>query len=158
VGTSASRGPFITNQATRAAVGDGDGDKFTQAAWGGDVEYSRDYYLVRAETIFTQWTLPNIRAPFIDKPLGAWATSIEGRYKLYPGVYAAARVDRLVFSEVTGSTGPQPWDAPVTRVEVGGGYSIQRNLIVKLSYQFNKRDTIRRPRASLAAAEIVFWL
>ena len=55
-------------------------------------------------------------------------------------MYAAARFDHLGFSDVTGATATLPWDAPVTRVEVGGGYSIQRNLLLKLSYQHNNRD------------------
>ena len=42
--------------------------------------------------------------------------------------------------------GPRPWDAPVTRVEVGGGYSLQRNLLLKLSFQRNTRDGGRAQR------------
>ena len=70
----------------------------------------------------------------------ALATSVEGRYKIRPGFYVAARVDHLGFSEIVGSNGPQTWDAPVTRIEVGGGYSIQRNLLLKVSVQFDQRD------------------
>src|SRR5258707_256407 len=47
LGTSFSHGPFVGDAATRAAVGDGHGDSFTQTAWGTDAEYSRDHYLVR---------------------------------------------------------------------------------------------------------------
>ena len=45
----------------------------------------------------------------------------------------------------------------MTRVEVGGGYSLLRNLLMKLSYQFNRRDTVRVPTVMLAAAELIFW-
>ena len=123
--------------------------------WGGDAEYSRDYYLIRAETIVSRWTIPAVVG--IGSPLGAVATSIEGRYKVLPGLYGAARLDHLVFSSVTGSQGPQTWDAPVTRLELGGGYSLQRNLLLKLSYQLNWRDTERVPTENLVAAEVVFW-
>jgi hypothetical protein len=157
IGASASHGPFVSRAAARSAGGDARGDDFAQTAWGGDVEYSRDYYLVRAETIFSQWTLPSIAAPFISGPLSALGTSVEGRYKITAGLYAAARLDHLGFSEVTGSTGRATWDAPVTRVEVGGGCSIQRNLVLKLSYQHNTRDTLRVPTLNLAAAQLVFW-
>src|SRR5262249_21562397 len=134
VGASAARGPFVGRTAARAAVGDGDAGRFTQTAWGADVEYSRGYYLVRAEAIVSDWTMPIVRAPAISLPLRAVSGSIEGRYKIMPGVYAAARVDRLDFSDVSGLTRTDGWDAPVTRVEVGGGYSLQRNLVLKLSY------------------------
>ena len=78
---------------------------FTQTAWGADVEYSRDYYLVRVETIVSDWTLPIVRPPVLDLPLRALVDVVEGRYKIRPGLYAAARVDHLGFSEVTGTSG-----------------------------------------------------
>jgi len=158
-GTSAARGPFVTSSAVRAALNDDSraGD-FTQTAWGADVEYSRGYYLLRFETIVSDWQLPTVRAPALDRPLRALSTSIEGRYKIRPGLFAAARVDHLGFSDVAGTLITEPWDAPVTRVEVGGGYSIQRNLQVKLSYQYNRRDGgPLEPLAHLKAAQLVFW-
>jgi hypothetical protein len=156
LGTSLARGPFVSDDAARSAAANA-GD-LTQTAWGGDVEYSRGYYLVRAETIVSAWRLPLVRTPVLSLPLRAVSTSIEGRYKIGPGVYAAARVDHLGFSDVTGAQGTMPWDAPVTRVEVGGGYSIQRNLVVKLSYQHNARNGGRlRPNANQVAVQTVFW-
>jgi hypothetical protein len=157
VGASAARGPFISDSAARAAVGNGRDGEFTQTAWGGDIEYSRQYYLVRFETILSEWKLPAVQAPFIDVPLRALATDVEGRYKIRPGLYAAARLDHLGFNQITGTSRRATWDAPVTRVEIGGGYSLQRNLIFKLSYQHNTRDTARIPVLNLTAAQIVFW-
>ena len=81
-----------------------------------------------------------------------------GRYKITAGLYGAARLDHLGFSEVTGSAGRATWDAAVSRVEVGGGYSIQRNLVFKLSYQHNSRDTAKQPMLNFVAAQLVFWL
>jgi hypothetical protein len=157
VGVSAANGPFVTAAAARSAVGDGHDGQFTQTAWGADVEYSRDYYLVRAETVFSQWKIPAVGTPFIDAPLGALATYLEGRYKIRPGLYAAARVDHLGFSELTGADGRTTWDAPVTRVEVGGGYSVLRNVLVKVSGQHNSRDGGRVTSLNLLAAQIVYW-
>jgi hypothetical protein len=157
VGASAARGPFVTAAAARDAVGAGHDGEFTQTAWGGDVEYSRDYYLVRAETVWSLWKVPEVSAPVIDAPLRALATYVEGRYKILPGLYAASRVDHLGFSEITGSRGPTTWDAPVTRIEIGGGYSIQRNLLLKMSWQHNVRDGGRVTRLNLGAAQIVYW-
>jgi hypothetical protein len=157
LGASAARGPFVTATAARGAVGDGHDGEFTQTAWGADAEYSRDYYLVRAEAVFSRWTLPAVGAPVIDVPLSALATYVEGRYKIRPGLYVAARVDHLGFSEVTGTLGPDTWEAPVTRIEIGGGYSIQRNLLLKLSYQHNARDGGRVTHLNLGAAQLVYW-
>ena len=163
-GTSFARGPFVSRTAVRAALGgDAAGESYTQTAWGGDVEYSRGYYVLRAETIVSAWRLPAPSVPLtqraIDGDLTAVATSIEGRYKLRPGLYAAARYDHLGFGAVTGATlGTLPWDAPVSRIEIGGGYSLQRNLLVKISYQRNTRDGgVLVRSAKLGAVQIVYW-
>ena len=86
------------------------------------------------------------------------STSLEGRYKIVPGLYAAARVEHLGFSDLVGSTSTLPWDAPVNRVEVGTGYSIQRNLLLKISYQHNTRDGgVLQRVENLGAGQLVFW-
>jgi hypothetical protein len=157
VGASGARGPFIARAASSAVAGADRNGEFTQTAWGADVEYSRDYYLVRIETIVSNWRLPIVGAPEIELPLGAASTSVEGRYKIRPGLYVAARADHLGFSEISGLARRASWDAPVTRVEIGGGYSLQRNLLLKLSYQHNTRAGGRVPTLNLGAAQLVYW-
>ncbi len=61
VGVSASRGPFVARR--RRARPGSDWRSLTQQAWGADVEYSRDYYLVRVESVYSAWRLPAIGAP-----------------------------------------------------------------------------------------------
>jgi hypothetical protein len=163
LGTSFARGPFVSLAAARAVVGDGHDGDFTQTAWGGDAEYSRDHYLLRVETILSRWQLP-IAAPPADQlalqtPLDALSTSVEGRYKLRPDFYVAARVDHLGFSDQRGEVSTLPWDAPVTRVEIGGGYSLQRNLLLKGSFQYDNRDggTFLPRVAHMFAAQLVYW-
>jgi hypothetical protein len=145
----------------RAATGDlaDENDRgFTQTALGADLEYSRDHYLVRFETIASAWRLPAVRSPALPHSLDALSASIEGRYKLRPRLYVAARFDSLGFSEVTGTRATLPWDAPVTRIEAGVGYTIQRNLLLKISHQYNQRDGgVLRRAAHLPAAQLVFW-
>jgi hypothetical protein len=159
-GFSGARGPFVSEVAARGTVGDGHDREFTQTAWGADLEYSRGYYLIRYEGIVSDWQLPIVRPPELKRPLRSISTSIEGRYKIAPGFYAAARFDHLGFSEITGTEaqGTLPWDAPVTRVEVGGGVSVQRNLLVKVSVQHNLRDGGRlKPEETLGGVQLVFW-
>jgi hypothetical protein len=157
IGASAARGAFISDAAASAVPGGADANAYTQTALGGDIEYSRDYFLVRAETMWSRWTVPPISDPLIDVPLRAFAVSLEGRYKLRPGLYAAARVDHLGFSDITGTAGSQSWEARLSRVEFGGGYYLQRNLVLKLSYQYNTRDGGRQPTLGLPAAQLVYW-
>jgi hypothetical protein len=155
IGASAAHGPFLSNQATELAGLPGQNSRFTQTAWGADAEYSRGYYLVRAEAVLSDWRVPVVSAPFITNPLQSGAVSVEGRYKIRPGLYAAARYDHLGFSTVAGTARTDGWDAPVTRTEFGGGYLLQRNLELKVSYQHNSREGGRV--VNLTAAQMVFW-
>jgi hypothetical protein len=81
----------------------------------------------------------------------------EGRYKVAPGLYVAVRIDHLGFSDIRGSTGKQPWDAPVTRMEGGVGYSLRRNLLLKAVYQRNQRDAGAVHHDDLGAGQLSFW-
>ena len=162
LGGSLARGPFVSQAAAQAAVGDGHDAEFTQTAWGGDAEYSRDHYVIRLETIVSQWRTPILPSrpgvAALQMPLRAASLSAEGRYKLRPDLYAAARFDHLGFSDQRGLSETLPWDAPVTRIEIGGGYSIERNLLLKGSFQNNRRDGGRLPPgAHMIAAQLVFW-
>jgi hypothetical protein len=156
-GFSAARGPFVTTDVLQMAGSEAESGDFTQTAWGADAEYSREYYLVRFETIVSDWRLPLVRAPEINLPLRAVSNSIEGRYKIVPGLYAAARFDRLTFSQVSGALRQDAWDAPVSRIEIGGGYSLQRNVMLKVAYQHNTRQTTRAAAADAAAMQLVYW-
>lgn len=149
-GVSLARAEFLTTGA--AQISGADGGSFPQTAVGADAEYSRDHYLVRFETIRSSWRVPTIGAP-----LTALSTSIEGRYRFRPGWHVAARFDHLGFNELSGLTRTAPWDAPVTRLEVGGGYMVLRNLQIKTSLQRNARDAGRVRRSLIGAVQTVVW-
>jgi hypothetical protein len=156
-GVSAARGPYVTRETERRAGTEHPAGGFTQTAFGADVEYSRQYYVLRFETIVSDWRVPLVGAPAIHLPLRAVSTLLEGRYKIRPGLYTAARVDHLGFSEVEGSLRRTEWDAPVTRIEIGAGYSLLRNLLLKASFQHNTRPAGRTTNLNLAAGQVVFW-
>ena len=69
---------------------------------------------------------------------------------------ATPQLDEARASAMKTTAQQNPTDA-VTRVELGGGYSIQRNLLLKLSYQYDRRPTTRVPTLHLGAAQLVFW-
>lgn len=133
------------------------GGGYAQRAYGVDAEFSSGYWLIRTEVIFSQWSMPAILAPYLSSPLGALAFDLEGRYKIWPGVFIAGRVDHLHFSKVLGSAGPATWDAPVSRVEAGAGVYLRRNLIWKVVYQGNWRDGGRLRKLHVGASQLLFW-
>jgi hypothetical protein len=156
LGGSLSRGQFGTERLldlTSAPVN----RNFMQHAYGADLEYSRDHWLVRADAVFSDFLIPAVRAPFITEPLRALAVMLEGRYVLFPGVYVAARAEHLGFSRLRGSTGVDTWDAPVTRVEMGGGFYLQRNLVARITVQVNRRDGGRVRESTLPAIQLLYW-
>jgi hypothetical protein len=155
VGVSGARGPYLS-RTVQQAVGSARG--FFQTAWGLDLEYSREYWLFRAEAVGSAWDVPSLSPPLLHGPVRALGLEGEARYKIAPGLYVAARLDHLGFSTVDGSTGPKPWDAPVWRVEGGVGYSLRRDLLFKLVYQHDWRDGGAVRSQGFLAAQLLFWL
>jgi hypothetical protein len=150
LGVSGARGDYVSDTSPWTA-----GMASTcchQQAWGADAEYSAGHGLLRAEAVWSSWEVPAW-----SPPLRARALSIEGSYRIVPGLYAAARAGRLGFSQLTGSTGTMSWDAPVTRVETGLGYSLRRNLVLKAVWQRNRRDGGTVRHRSFVAGQVMWW-
>src|SRR5688500_13637052 len=154
VGGSVARGEFLDRR-VRALLPDGD-DDFDQRAAELDVEYSRDHWIARAEAVVSTWRMP-IGVSGAATTLRAAAAAVEGRYTFAPGWYAAGRIEHLGFNRIASATQIAEWEAPLTRLEVGGGYYVQRNLIAKTALQFNRRDGGRITSSQLLAAQLLYW-
>jgi hypothetical protein len=151
-GASAARGRWLSDEVPVASS-----RSHAQTAYGADVEYSRDYWLVRGEIVWSGWELPtaDLSPDGRVTALSAW---VEGRYRLTPRIFVAARGDRLTFSEIAGSGGARAaWEAPVHRVELGAGYYLQRNLVVRTVVQRNHRDGGRVRDRTYWAGQLAYW-
>jgi hypothetical protein len=160
VGLSASRAAYLTSGLTEALGPAFASQVYRQRALGIDATVSAGHWQIAGELVSGSWDVPALQAPVIDGPLGMAASFLEGRYRLHPRWQVAARVEHVGFSRIRGTLfGAQPttWDAPVTRVEAGGGYYVTRQLIVKLVYQHNWRDGGRARSLGLPAAQVSFW-
>jgi predicted porin len=153
LGGSAARGRYLADSVLAAVSLVAGRERSTQRALGADVEYSRDHWLVRGEAVRDQWEMPTL-----PSSIRASSFFVEGTYKIRPGLFAAARIDTLRFQSVTTPTQTRTWDAPITRLETGVGFYVQRNLVVKVTYQYNRRDGGLVRRRSLAAVQLQFWL
>lgn len=156
IGGSVAAGQFGRDSLIDAAAAPGD-RAFRQRAYGLDVEYSRGHVLMRADAVVSDFSIPAVQAPLVPKPLRAAAFSLEGRYTLLPGFYVAARGEHLAFNRIAGTTRIAEWDAPVSRVEAGGGYYVQRNLILRVTVQVNRRDGGRVRDLTLPAVQLLYW-
>jgi len=155
-GFSGATGEFLAREAEDALPEAARGT-YRQQALGADLEWSAGYWILRAEAVWSRWRLPALDETRIEDPLDALGLYAEARYKLRPGVYLAGRVERLAFSELPTALGPRTWDAPVTRVEAGGGWVPWRHVLVKASWQHNWRDGGRVRENDLVAAQVALW-
>jgi hypothetical protein len=154
LGISAARGAFISRDVQAALTDGARVEDAVQRAVGVDAEYSAGRLISRGEVIWSRWTLP---APFVAGPVEAASVLAEARYRLIPGVHVAARAEHLGFSKLSVDALHQAWDAPVSRYELGMGWAVQRNVMLKASWQRNLRDGGRVRHDSFGAAQLVYW-
>jgi hypothetical protein len=157
-GVSAARGEFLDHEVDELLPAGVRHDPYTQRAFGVDAEYSRGYWLFRSETIVSDWRVPQVGTePTLRNPLRAWASFAEATWRVAPRWYLAGRAEHMGFSRTeTASHQLETWDAPVTRVEVGAGYTIRRNVRAKIVYQQNWRDA-RIRHEGIAGAQLLYW-
>ena len=156
LGASAARGGYVSEDVPASAAA----KDLDQIAFGGDVEYSRDYWLVRSEMIWGRWRVPFAAAPPEGDTVSALGAWVEGRYRLSPRWYVAARADRLAFSDITGTLfggQPTPWEASVTRYEAGGGCYIRRNVVARATVQWNHRPQTRAASRTFFSGQVSYW-
>jgi len=134
-GFSAASGPYLDREVA-PFLGGKDLEGFRQTVVGGDAEFARGHLLLYGEGAWSRWESPNI-----PEPLDAYSGFIEARYRLWPGLYLAGRLDRMGFSSVEGPGGqPEPWDYPLSRAEFGVGYSFEKLVLFKVVGQLNRFD------------------
>ena len=154
LGASGARGAYLARELLQPLP---DAGRCRQRAWGADLEYSRGYGLLRAEAVWSEWDLPARAALGARRPLRATGLTAEARYKLRPGLYLAGRADHLGFGRLRDAPGSPGWDAPVTRLEAGVGFSPHRNVLLKAVYQHNRRDGGFVRKDGMGAAQLVVW-
>lgn len=157
LGASGARGAWLDASLDPILPAGKTASDYRQEAVAVDAEVSAGRWVGRAEWIRASWRLPAIAAPFIADPLVAESFIGEGRVRVWPGVSLAARADLLQFSDLAGSTGTLPWEAPVRRLEAALNYAITRNIGTKIAWQRNRRDGGRVRHDSLVAGQLLYW-
>jgi hypothetical protein len=155
LGVSGARGEYVAREA-RDALPPADRRPLRQHAAGVDAEYAAGYWILRAEAVWSGWDVPPLAGTTKDR-LDALGLMLEARYKVAPGFYLAGRADHLGFRHLETASRSSPWDAPVTRLEIGAGYSVLRNLLLKLAFQHNARESGRIRGRDFLAGQVVLW-
>jgi hypothetical protein len=156
VGVSAARGVFVAD-VVKDARPDARTEEDHQRAFGVDAEASWGRWLLRGEFVANSWSLPPLDAPRLAGPLESRAGYAEAKVRLHPRLYAAVRGDLMRFAAIEGSSGVETWEADVSRLEYGVGFTIRRGLLLKASVLSNWRDGGRVRRSHLGAAQVLFW-
>lgn len=133
LGVSAARGPYLDRVVLsgESRLPGGDLEDLHQTVAGMDARFARGHLIVDTEAAWSAWDVPTL-----GTRLDSFSAYLESRYRVSPGLHVAGRLDRIDFSEI-GDAG-KPWDYPLSRVEVGAGYSWEPDIVVKLSMQWNR--------------------
>jgi hypothetical protein len=99
LGASIARGEFVSDVARATLPPEAAIERYDQEGFGVDLEYSGGYTLLRGEVVVDRWETP-FRDGAPTRRLGSVAAWVEGKVKLSPRWYVAARGERLDFSRI----------------------------------------------------------
>lgn len=139
LGASWSRGPYSREDDDGVPPGREAGD-FPQTLAGVDIQWSSGDWDVFAELIWTRFEAPNV------EDLELWAGYVEAKLTVAPGLFVAARLARMSFGEIEDPAGESKrWDRTSSRAELGGGWYLTRNMLLKATLQLNYQAGGREP-------------
>lgn len=129
-GLSASRGGW--SQVNAAGV---DRDDLVQNSLGFDARWARHDWILSGEMVLTQFETMSSG----DLEAASWY--LQARYKVRPGVWLAARIGQLIANDAVGPGGTDfAWQSDVWRAEIGGGWRIRPELLLKAGYTYTHTD------------------
>ncbi|MCC7032040.1 MAG: hypothetical protein IT179_04305 [Acidobacteria bacterium] len=148
IGLSLSRGHYLTGDPSQTLLSGARLGDFHQTTIGQDISYAHGHLQLWSEVFWSQFDVQRV---------GQVQTSsyyVEGKYKLTPQLFVAARWGQQFFSDVSGA----PWDGPASRAEVAVGYRFSRRLQVKAQYGRTSEDRPVAQGPRLAALQITIRL
>ena len=131
-GTFATQGPYLAPEADAALTPGAAWQDYDQSVYGAEVQFSRGHFELHGQFARSAYEVPG----FAERAYGK-AYWVEPRYTFTPRLFAAARVgqnDYPYIAPIYGTT----WIASSSRVadiEVGVGYRVLPDLLVKASYR-----------------------
>lgn len=125
-GVSASRGPWP--ESNEAGVDRGD---LIQNSLGFDARWAHHDLIVSGEVVFSQFET------LTTSDLRAASLYVQARWTARPGMWLAARFGQLLANNVSVPGGADfSWQSDVWRAEIGSGWRITSNLLLKVDYSF----------------------
>jgi len=132
VGASYDRGGYLADEVEGAPLPSPAGH-YWQEIWGFDASFARGPVQLRGELLLDSWDLPNVREYPRDVSFYG-----EGRVKVTPGLFAAARYSGIRFDRISnGAGGEAEWDYPADRLQLAAGYRLGRTTELRAEYMLN---------------------
>lgn len=103
---------------------------YKQYTAGIDIEYSRGHIQFFSQAVYNSWEHPV--SP--ESNLNVFGYFAETKYAFRPRWFVSARINQLLFSDITVDGTDYRWDHDVLRIEGGLGYAIDRNTLVKFVF------------------------
>ncbi|HXV85934.1 MAG TPA: hypothetical protein VD793_04510 [Gemmatimonadales bacterium] len=156
IGLSGTYGPYLSaDLASQLPPGGGAWHSYQQAVIAGDLRFSRGYLEVRAEVARSWYDAPTAGV------LNGDAEYVELKYTWTPRFFTATRWERNNYPFIR-PVAPTFWIANVVALydgEVGAGYRVGRNGLVKLSFRkdywdVDAADRGRFPNGYAAAVQV----
>ena len=150
-------------------------NRFEQSTYGIDLQLSYLYYELNAEYISNRFNAPYIiynssyrYVNGLSNGLSLLLNSdeflvdVKIEAPFYPGVFLAARYDRLTFGsiidpQVQSSTYGRSirWNRNANRYTIGAGYKPDRSVLIKLNYENTDIDQTPKPQLNVVACSVV---
>jgi hypothetical protein len=133
VGVSGSFGPYLLRRLNPTLPPGKTVNDYAQKLVMADLEFQLDRFELRGEAAHNTWETPTVGDLDVD------AGYVELKVATLADAYVAGRYDVERFGKIEDSSGEEhPWDDDVTRVEIGAGYRLTRDVIAKLVWQHTR--------------------
>lgn len=125
-GVSASQGPWLDEN-----VPGGNRDDLLQSTLGLDARWARHNLIVSGEVLVTEFETP------AAGDLRATSWFLQARWKVSPGFWLATRFGQILTNDAAGDV---VWQPDLWRAEIGTGWRINPNLLLKAGYSYTHAD------------------
>ena len=130
IGGAFNWGSYLSQNIDGYLPYDSSAEDYQQYTGSFDIEYSRGHLQFFSQAVYNSWDHPNV-----DEALNVFGYYAETKYTFRPRWYVAARLNQLLFSDISVDNTEYRWDHNVFQIEGGLGYALDRNTLAKLVYQ-----------------------
>jgi hypothetical protein len=145
---SFSVGPYLVDPLPSSLPSGTSAHDYDQITLGYDFGYAWHHLQLWAEVFLNRFEVPYVGNA------DALAYYIEAKYKLTPGLFAAARWNQQLSGSIRDDQNDyQTWDRDMFRIDLALGYRFTRHLQGKVQYSYGHRDAPYQQGPHLVAVQ-----